>query len=1315
MQGNGTPLSSAQVRVDGTTFTATTAANGTFTLTGVPAGSGYLLKVSAAGFASKSLPGIIVTAGTTDVGTIQLGTAGGPYRLIPLQPDVNPPVTQVEAGGIGYRYYRLVPANGKDSPGGVAVSLRVAGGSTIPQDGGSLDDWTGFKSDYWAGFQAGTADGDGMVRLRIPASALGGPGARATLEALESGVVKATFSAQVVPRQYDQVWRQKVGYGAGGKVVLLAGEASVAYETEVRHTLSQGTTIKESIARTRTAKLQGGVEFSGGLEVGPVNIGGGIGGVAFLQGDLGETYRFNPTSTDPGENAMKLYVALGDTLLAVSGPAKQFLTYAADHYEQAYMSGNLDSAQGGVRLGASQYGNADLLFGLGNYLEVGAKADVSVDTAGLAGVERHYLTEQSTVRYLGLALSASGAASTKVSFGQGDKDNALNVALFNFGQTTELRGKLVLDPANATARRVEVEQTVGLQDSTPAPAGTVWQLYGYTGAQANQVQEYTETVTDSSASSGALARLAGLEPLWGALARGDVGPVIHASSRSGLMGSVLQSAANDGRVVDYERTVYAGTQRVLNPKIDLDAVVAGLSVSLEGNLERGAEVVNERGRIWQHKCMALESYPAVADANFPASSVLDLEKGWAANAFQPIAQALNQFSTTVAAGAQTVIQAGKDAGHAVLQFGQGVMSTGSQVITKYVLNPFGLGSKTVSANDEPVNGPRPNDVSLGNLNYGIGGIYRFESTNSFDGTGTLTISYTAGDVSGLNPADLRIYYLPDGTNRWQLVGGTVNVASNTVTAVVSQLGTYAIAPPLPTGDLKLVSSTNALSADGVSQMTITVTNLMLNNGGVATQQWVFTATALGVNILTPDLDPTTPGVQVASTNGAVTLLLGAPQGGYVARVSLASVVGDASGTTAINLTDNTPPATPSGVSIAAGQSRIWAAWQTNKEPDMAGYRVYYRLGQSGPPWDGTAAVEGMASPVQVVGTNFLLRGLLLGTNYFVAVSAVDTTGNESALSTPLQVTTTQAPPAPPTAVAARFGLDGTNILMWALSEDDGYNDRDVVRYDVFRAVLPGGSYVKVGEASAGVGFYTGTNMTVGSTQYVRYAVTAVATNGVSSPQTLANRLMADGVTVDNDGDGIPDWWMVQYFGHPTGQASDQSFAWSDPAGDGLSTLQKYLLGSSPLVWDNLHFTGCQYLADGRLKLGLFGQVGHNSTLLASTNLVNWAPILSFACTNSVMDVFDSDAKSASSRFYRLALPAVVLGLKLGLGSAHPLGSNGLDLVLFSLPGLEYRIDASSNLVDWTTVTNILSTNATMHLRDSSATNYSRRFYRAVVP
>ena len=51
--------------------------------------------------------------------------------------------------------------------------------------------------------------------------------------------------------------------------------------------------------------------------------------------------------------------------------------------------------------------------------------------------------------------------------------------------------------------------------------------------------------------------------------------------------------------------------------------------------------------------------------------------------------------------------------------------------------------------------------------------------------------------------------------------------------------------------------------------------------------------------------------------------------------------------------------------------------------------------------------------------------------------------------------------------------------------------------------------------------------------------------------------------VDSDADGIPDWWMMKYFGHPTGQAGDLSLASDDADGDGMSNLQEYLAGTDP--------------------------------------------------------------------------------------------------------------------------------------------------------
>jgi hypothetical protein len=1197
VQGNGTPLANAQVRVDNTPFTTSTAANGRLTLANVPAGSGYLLKVSAAGFASKPVPGVNVVSGTTDLGTIQLVPLGGPYRLLPLQPDVNPPVTQVEDGGVAYRYYKVVPVNQNDNPGGTVVSLRIAGGSTIPQAGATLDDWQGYQEDYWPGYQAGTADGDGTVRLRIPSSALGGPGASANLEVVESGTVKQTFTAQVVPRQYDQVWKQKLGAGASvGDFVSLGLDTSA--ESDLRHTMINGVARAESISRIRM--VRGGLSL--GLDVGDslsvssahFNLSAGAAATAAAEAsaavELSSTYCFDdPNSTDASENAMKLYLDLGNVIVDVTGPAGAVYEYVKGTIEPSFLGSKLQSVEGDVIVG----GGADLGGQVGFIMGGSQPAQVGVEGEG------------------GLSSDAEGIGGTELSFG-GASESAIVVGRAQNGSTTGLSLQL-----GSVADLMPSDSSLAQSFSGGLKVlAKSWTRQGQSSPYRN---EALWTMSLGAGIQNAIPGWGQYDPqaLYGAYARD------FTETREQTNGSVL---------VNYERAVYAAQPYVeLNLKLDL-----GFGVNVQGELDQGAEAVNERGAIWQSRHWPTESYPAVTSALFPVQSWSYLLGQWGKNASGLIGQVLHQAVNAVAGAGNTVIQAGEQDISATLTFGQDVMAEGSQVVSSWVAGVFS-GVHPHDKNPPTILGPLP-PVGASNYVYGVSGIYRFASSNSFNGSGTLAIAYTDAQAAGLYEADFRIYRLDDNTNRWVLVGGTVDMVSNLVSATITNLGTYAVAPPLPTGSLWLQPSTNSLPADGVSQMTVVVTNLLLNTGGSATQAWLFTASAVGVDILSSGADTNTPGVQIVSTNATLTLQLRAPVGGTYASVSLRSVAGDAYGQVGINLVDNTPPATPTNVSVTAGQSRIWISWQTNREPDLASYRVYYRAGGAGPPWDGTATVEGAPSPVQVVGTNVLLRGLAGGMYYFVAVSAVDTTGNESPLSPPIQVATTPAAPAPPTSVAARFGPDGTNVLMWALSEDDGYNDRDVVRYDVFRGVLPGGSYVKVGEASAGVGLYTETNTAVGSTQYVGYAVTAVATNGVSSSQTLANRLMADGVTIDNDGDGIPDSWMMQYFGHPTGQSSDQSFAWNDPAGDGLSNLQKYLLGLNPLVPARPSLQPLLSPTNGNFALNIQGLFGRTVTLEVSTNLTSWQTLTNLTSTNAVIYFEDWGVTNSGSRFYRAVVP-----------------------------------------------------------------------------
>jgi hypothetical protein len=192
---------------------------------------------------------------------------------------------------------------------------------------------------------------------------------------------------------------------------------------------------------------------------------------------------------------------------------------------------------------------------------------------------------------------------------------------------------------------------------------------------------------------------------------------------------------------------------------------------------------------------------------------------------------------------------------------------------------------------------------------------------------------------------------------------------------------------------------------------------------------------------------------------------------------------------------------------------------------------------------------------------------------------VDTSSNESPLSAPIEVTTVQTPPMPPTGVTARFDGDSTNVLVWALSEDDGYNDRDVTNYYIWRAILPGGSYTNIAQVPAGVGIYTEPNPTIASTQSVSYAVSAVTGSGSNSTQVVAS-----------------------------------------------------IVPPSNVVSSNAIIVTPHVLSNGNFQFGLQGLEGQTYVVQTSTNLVNWTSVY----TNNGSFIFtDLSTTNYGQRFYRV--------------------------------------------------------------------------------
>jgi hypothetical protein len=132
---------------------------------------------------------------------------------------------------------------------------------------------------------------------------------------------------------------------------------------------------------------------------------------------------------------------------------------------------------------------------------------------------------------------------------------------------------------------------------------------------------------------------------------------------------------------------------------------------------------------------------------------------------------------------------------------------------------------------------------------------------------------------------------------------------------------------------------------------------------------------------------------------------------------------------------------------------------------------------------------------------------------------------------------------------------------------------------------------------------------------------------------------------DSDGDGIPDSWMLQIFGHPTGLAADHSRAQDDADGDGMTNLQEYRVGTDPLDAQSclkLQFQGIDSTT-GRPQFSFEAMPGIGYTIQYSDSLTSgtWQKLRDESAGDSIRTVTltDPSATNASSRFYRIVTPA----------------------------------------------------------------------------
>ncbi|MEI8206626.1 MAG: sialate O-acetylesterase, partial [Kiritimatiellales bacterium] len=232
-------------------------------------------------------------------------------------------------------------------------------------------------------------------------------------------------------------------------------------------------------------------------------------------------------------------------------------------------------------------------------------------------------------------------------------------------------------------------------------------------------------------------------------------------------------------------------------------------------------------------------------------------------------------------------------------------------------------------------------------------------------------------------------------------------------------------------------------------------------------------------------------------------------------------------------------------------------------------------------------------------------------------------GAGSAIANPNAATTTITMPSHALYVSATYRVESDSTFQLTVNNGtgDGAAQAGAIINVEAAAPLPGQQF----------GYWTGDTQTV---ENVRAACTTLRMPAQNIQITSVYQV------IDSVGDGISGAWRAMYFGGDGSITNSHSAANADDDMDGMSNLQEYLTGTSPV--------------DAGSVLAIFGQVKNSNITLNFKGVSNhryqiqskeylqepaWKTLYyNIAGNNSVIH-FEFDTSSVSSRFYRVQMIA----------------------------------------------------------------------------
>jgi uncharacterized repeat protein (TIGR03803 family) len=140
-------------------------------------------------------------------------------------------------------------------------------------------------------------------------------------------------------------------------------------------------------------------------------------------------------------------------------------------------------------------------------------------------------------------------------------------------------------------------------------------------------------------------------------------------------------------------------------------------------------------------------------------------------------------------------------------------------------------------------------------------------------------------------------------------------------------------------------------------------------------------------------------------------------------------------------------------------------------------------------------------------------------------------------------------------------------------------------------------------------------------------------------------------------------------------------------------------------------------SDDWLVTGIWRQLNSNSWALVTTtnDFTNWTSTVELGIGTNTFSAYAVNLGgnySATNSITLVSTNAFILQLTLGSQRSN---ANGFSFDLDVSHNLDGHIQVSTNLTNWTVLTNFIGTNVTIVIQDPQASNFNSRFYRATIP